>query len=328
MIELVERYVHQIGLYLPKNERADIEAELRSSIRDQLKDRFGESPTQADVAAVLTAMGDPRRMAASYARGQSLIGPDLYPYLMMVLWRVWVIVPTLVIFLGVFGALVSARQVDWARVLLDTLSGVVQATFMSSALVVLLFAIIERIGSRADQDQKEADFNPLQLPKVNDPRAIERSELIFGAIFGVFMIGVLIYFASAGGLRLPFSGNNPGDVIPVPIVWLLLLTSAVIGMIGIHLTVLRLNRWSGVLWMLQTLFEVFGMICLYFMFYTPILARLIATMPSLADAPIVGSIPQILVIITALSTLAVRGSRQVALWSFRSAIETPIASHL
>jgi hypothetical protein len=90
MSELIERYVHQVGRYLPNKERAEIQAELRSQIQDQLDDRYEGAPTQADVAAVLKELGDPRRMAASYGGEQYLVGPDLYPVMMMVLRRGWV----------------------------------------------------------------------------------------------------------------------------------------------------------------------------------------------------------------------------------------------
>jgi len=50
MTELVERYVHQVGRYLPPQKRAEIEAELSSQINDQLDDRFAGRPTQQDVA--------------------------------------------------------------------------------------------------------------------------------------------------------------------------------------------------------------------------------------------------------------------------------------
>ena len=106
MTELVERYVHQVGRYLPPKERAEIEAELRSQIEDQLDDRFGGSPSPAEVALVLKELGEPRRMAASYGSEQYLVGPDLYPYMMGVLRYGWVLVPAIVVFLTLFGAIV------------------------------------------------------------------------------------------------------------------------------------------------------------------------------------------------------------------------------
>jgi hypothetical protein len=324
MTDLIERYVHQVGLYMPRSERADIEAELRSSIRDQAEDRFGESPTQADIAAILTDLGDPYHMAASYNHGQSLVGPGLYPYLMMILRRVWVIVPTLVIFLTVFRALTAPQQGSWSGLLVEALFAIVQGTFLCSALVVLIFAIIERVSARVDR--RDAAFDPLRLPKVNDPRIVERSEVIIGVVLGVLVLTLLLYFLSAGGLTLPFGERSPDSVIPVPMLWLLLLAAAVTAMNVLHLRVLHLNRWTAALYLIQTILEVFGMICLYFMFYTPVFARLTAATPALANVPFINSIPQILVIITALSTLAIRGSRLVALWNYRDGADLPMTA--
>ena len=49
MNDLVERYVNQVGRYLPGGERKEIQNELRSLIRDQLDDRYKASPTEDDV---------------------------------------------------------------------------------------------------------------------------------------------------------------------------------------------------------------------------------------------------------------------------------------
>jgi len=105
MSELIERYVHQVGRYLSGKERDEIQAELRSQIQDQLEDRYEGAPTQADVAAVLKELGDPRHMAASYGGEQYLVGPDLYPVMMMVLRRGWVIVPPVAILVRLLAVL-------------------------------------------------------------------------------------------------------------------------------------------------------------------------------------------------------------------------------
>ena len=74
MSELVERYVHQVGRYLPNKEREEIQAELRSQIQDQLDDRYEGAPTETDVAAVLKELGDPRRMNQQQDVGPKGIG--------------------------------------------------------------------------------------------------------------------------------------------------------------------------------------------------------------------------------------------------------------
>lgn len=316
MSDLVERYVHQVGRYLPKKERADIEAELRSLIQDQLDDRFEAAPSQTDIAAVLAEFGDPRQMAASYNREQYLVGPDLYPYMMMILRHVWVIVPTVVIFLNIFGALVSSSQGTLLGLLVETLVSVLQSTLIFSAVVVLIFGFIQRIIT--ELDEKDKGFDPLTLPKVDDPHTVDRFEGTFGLVIGAFMLLVLSYFLQVGGLTLRFNLSDPGDVIPVPMTWLMLLIGAIIAMLILQIWVMRRNRWNISLWLIETILEVFGSVCLYFTVYEPLLGRILIAVPSLTNVSFINSVPEIIVIVFALITLVGRGSRLVALWNYRN----------
>jgi len=73
------------GRQLPRNKRADIEAELRSALTDSLEARSQGEPTQDQVVAVLKEFGRPEKVAASYwPEGQYLIGPRLFPLFRMV----------------------------------------------------------------------------------------------------------------------------------------------------------------------------------------------------------------------------------------------------
>ena len=77
-MDLIDRYIAEVGRYLPAKNRADIQAELRSSLVDNLEARAGENPSEEDTAQVLKEFGPPRKVAASYwPEGQYLIGPRL-----------------------------------------------------------------------------------------------------------------------------------------------------------------------------------------------------------------------------------------------------------
>lgn len=317
MTELVERYVHQVGRYLPPKERAEIEAELRSQIQDQLDDRYAGSPSPEEVASVLAEFGHPYQMAASYNRDQYLVGPDLYPYMMLVLRHVWVIVPTIVIFLNSFGALVSSQQSALFSFLLETLWAALQATLIFSAVVVLIFAMIQRIS--AELDEKETAFDPLNLPKVDDPRTVDRFEAASGIAIGTIVTLIALYWLFVGGLTLRFNLSDPGEVIPVPVSWLILLIATVVAEVIMHLLVLRRNRWSVELWLVETGLEVFGVICLYFAVFEPVFTRVITDNPSLTS--LLGSAAEIIAVGFALITLVSRGSRLVRLWNY----STPFA---
>jgi len=320
MAELVERYVHQVGRYLPPKERAEIEAELRSMIEDQLDDRYAGSPSPEDVMAVLAEFGRPNEMAASYNRDQYLIGPDVYPYLMMTLRHVWAVVPTIVIFLNLFAALTSERQGSWLDTIFATLVGVVQVTLSFSALVVLLFSFIERI--RPHLDNEETAFDPLTLPKVDDPRIVDQFETVAGIAIGSFFTLLFSYWLYAGGLTLRFNLLEPGEVIPSPLSWLVLLIASVGAQVIVHALALWRSRWSARLWLAGTILEVFGLFCLYFAVLSPGFARLITNNPSLGG--VLGSAPEIITVGLGLMTLLGRGAGLVRLWSYADGSPAPV----
>jgi hypothetical protein len=311
MNEWVERYVHQVGRYLPPNERAEIEAELRSQIQDQLDDRYEGAPSEEEVAAVLAEFGDPRQMAVSYSSDKYLVGPALYPFMMMVLRYGWLIVPSVMIFLSIFGALTSPPENPLLGFIVEPLIAALQATLIFSAVVVLFFAILQHSGDKFDKEKEP--FNPMNLPKVDDPASVDRFEGAFGIAFGTIVMLMLLYFLNVGGLTLRFNLNDPGEVIPSPALWILLLIMAGCAMLILEALVLRRNRWSVGLWLTETVLEVFGMICMYFAVLKPIFEHIVTTNPSLS---FIDSAPELIAIGYAVITLIGRGSRLVKLWNY------------
>jgi hypothetical protein len=313
MTELVERYVHQVGRYLPPKERAEIEAELRSQIQDQLDDRYEGARSQAEVASVLAELGHPRQIAISYTSDQYLVGPALYPFMMMVLRYGWLLVPAIVIFLNLFGALVSPPQTSLFSLIVDTVLGVLQATLIFSAVVVLGFALIQH--SHLKLDAKEEPFNPLDLPEVDDPHSVDRFEAASGIAIGTLVALVLLYFLRVGGLTPLFNLSDPGEVIPVPATWLVVMIVSAFGMIVLHLIVLRRNRWSAGMWLAQTLLELIGVVCLYFVLYEPVFERLVVSSPAFGSLPFVGSTGEVITVLSAILNLLGNGRQLVRLWS-------------
>jgi len=303
MTELIDRYLHQVGRYLPAQTRADITAELRSQIQDQLDDRYPAEPTAEQVAAVLRELGSPRQMAASYREPQYLIGPDLYPMLIEVLRYGWLIIPPILVFLGLFGRMIAPTDTPLINWLLETLWATVQAALIFSGAVVLLFALVQRSGLDLSGG---AAFDPLTLPAVNDPRTVERRDTAFSLAAGVVVMLVWLYFLRVGGLTLRFDLTNPGDVIPVPSVWMVLFIVVGVALIGLHLLVLWRNQWSAWLWLIETLIEAFGSICLYFVFYQPLLG---------GRTPL--PLPEILAAGYAIGILVNHSGRLIALWKTR-----------
>jgi len=84
-MNLIDRYIHEVGRFLPRKKRGSIQAELRSSVVDTLEDRYGPEADQDQVEEILLEFGKPRDVASSYhPRGQYLVGPGLFPLFQMV----------------------------------------------------------------------------------------------------------------------------------------------------------------------------------------------------------------------------------------------------
>jgi hypothetical protein len=319
MADLIERYVHQVGRYVPQKERTEIQAELRSQLQDQLEDRYQGTPTQEEVAAVLAEMGDPRRIAASYGGEQYLIGPMLYPVMMMVLRRGWVLAPPIIVALTVLGSLMSNETINVLGMLIESAVAAVQGTLLFSAIVVLIFAILERSGEDLDvlTGQKKQAFDPLALPEVDDPAAVDRFDATFNVAFNVFWALVLLYFLRAGGLTLRFDLAEPGEVLPAPVPWLVVLLIATVGTIVLYMAALVRNRWTLPTWVASIILELISAVGLYFVLWVPLRARLLTAVPELAGVPMFENGAEIILAATIVVVLAASVGKLVKMLSHR-----------
>ena len=77
---LTDRYVDAAMRTVPEAQRADLAAELRASIDDQIEARIEQGEQQGDAErAVLIELGDPDRLAAQYTdRPLWLVGPRYF----------------------------------------------------------------------------------------------------------------------------------------------------------------------------------------------------------------------------------------------------------
>ncbi|MBL8132300.1 MAG: hypothetical protein JNL42_10625 [Anaerolineae bacterium] len=317
MNELIDRYVHQVGLYMRPKERAEIEAELRSQIQDQLEDRFGGTPSQADVVAVLKQFGSPRAMAVSYSGEQYLVGPELYPFMMTVLRFGLPLVPAVVVIANVFGAALSPEGADWIRLLFDSIVTAAQAALIFLAVVVIFFAILQHSGEEMRASQ--AEFNPLDLPAVDDPGAVDRLESGVGIAIGTLFGIAILYYVQVGGLTLRFNLSDPGEVLPVPTVWLAVLLFTTFTSIVINLWMLFRRHWTFAAWLAETALEILGAMGLYFALFAPVAERIKETNPNLTWLPL-DQLPWIITLVMVVILVMGNGGKLIRLWQQRQGV--------
>ncbi len=318
MSELIERYVHQVGLYVRPKERAEIQKELRSQIQDQLEDRYGGSPAEADIAAVLKQLGDPRTMAASYSGEQYLVGPSLYPFMMTVLRFGLPLVPAVVVIANIVGAALAPEGGDWLGIFFSSIFTAAQAALIFFAVVVIFFAILQHSGEEF-RDAAEPKFNPLELPAVDDPAAVDRFESGIGIALGTLFGIAILYFIQVGGLTLRFDLNDPGDVLPVPMLWLIVLLITIFIAIFLNLWTLLRRRWTLGTWLVQATLDLVGAIGIYFVLLVPVFERVAQTVPELRDLPL-DQLPSIITVINVAFMVIMNGTRFIRLWQQRQGV--------
>ena len=182
-MSLIDRYIQEVGRHLPRKNRADIKAELRSSMVDNLEDRYGSDPTESKVADFLKEFGKPREVAASYfPEGQYLIGPSLYPLFRMIAWIV-------------VSAVLGAQVLAWGIAMLvagesfsalEIFGSLLNSIPVSLGWLVITFIILQRFDVKPELDDEPWD--PQSLPQINENEDIKRGELIFGLVFGILIL--------------------------------------------------------------------------------------------------------------------------------------------
>jgi hypothetical protein len=188
-MEVIDRYVHEIGEHLPWNLRADVEAELRSLLLDSLEERARAAQRPPDpllAEAVIREFGAPGEVARRYLpQDQYLIGPRLFPaYRLVVKIAVIVIAATCggLFVSAVVGSAVANREGPDLLAVAHTMWQAAVGIFFNLALVTLVFAIIERVQAR--HEATAPAWSPAMLPPVKDPDRISQA----GMVLHMYMI--------------------------------------------------------------------------------------------------------------------------------------------
>jgi hypothetical protein len=211
MSTLTDRYVEATLRRLPSGQRKDIERELRSSIADAVDDRVGggEDPAAAETA-VLTGLGDPARLAASYAnRPLYLIGPRLYTdYVRTLTALIGIVVPIVAVVVGIVRAV---NEAGFGEILGGVIGAAITTTVQIAFWVTLVFALLERTGARWDKGHA---WTPADLPAPPSRRARFR-DLIAECVATIALAAFILLSPSL------FPGKDAeGNPVPVLDPWL------------------------------------------------------------------------------------------------------------
>jgi hypothetical protein len=256
-MNLIDRYVREVGRRLPQKSRADIEKEIRSALEDMLEDRSkkdGRAVDEAMIVAVLKEYGQPEKVAASYLPERYLIGPQLFPMFWMVTQIVFVVLTALALVgLGLNLARGDAAPTAVLQTILDSFGQYFSGMMAAVGNIVLVFALIQRFAPNLEFESKQEakEWNPRDLPEVEKPDEIIKGNLIVEVVFTV--LGLILFnvypeyigiygFTDDKSFFVPILSDAFFSYMP----WINLLWAM---QIGCNLILLQQMRWqAGTRW--------------------------------------------------------------------------------
>lgn len=189
-LDLIDRYIAEVGKDLPRKNRLDIEAEILTAIEDMLAEcsrKNGKPVDEEMTIEVLKEYGAPRKVAASYHPERYVIGPRLYSSFLTV---VQVILPIVAaVSLVKLGVSLGQLELTFENIFEAIFVGI--AEFLGSAFtalggILVLFAIVQRF--LPDFKEETSEWDPRQLPKVSRRNRID----IGGTLLEIFACSLAI----------------------------------------------------------------------------------------------------------------------------------------
>jgi hypothetical protein len=201
--ELKKRYLYQVSRFLPTKGWEETEKEISSLIDDMTEARCGDrTPDSEDVKAVISKLGKPSELAASYNDSKMhLIGPAYFP-----LFKKTLLIMEGIAFASyLLGLIVSG--IEGTLVVEDFLS-FFPAILGVFATVTIVFFIIERQGVKLDElFELENELPPVPVKKAR----ISRSEPIIALVFSFLFLILILFFPQF------FGGWSPVGEHMVPV---------------------------------------------------------------------------------------------------------------
>jgi hypothetical protein len=309
-MNLIERYVSEIGKRLPRKARADIEAEIRSTLEDMLEERSTTAGRPADdemVRELLKGYGAPDKVAATYLPEQYLIGPKLLPIFWLVLKIVGTVLTVLAIVgfgvrFGMNGMGLQAFGAQFAKSALEYAGGIISAF----GNIVLIFAILERVLPRSEYENELSEgWDPAELTKEPEPDEVRGWEPVIAIAFT--LLSLLIFNLYPQVLGIGFLANGQWTSVPIlseaffrMLPWLNL--TWVLG-IGLQVMLLRQRRWTAPTRWFNIGLKIAGVVIAYLLLQGPSILALTAA--DLTEVSMEASAAAILVnLLTQVATFA------------------------
>lgn len=198
-MDLVDRYLQAVKMWLPSRQRNDIVAELGEDIRSEIDEKeadLGRKLNEDELVALIQRRGQPIVVAGRYRNQGSLIGPTLFPIYTLIL-RIAAI-PFVMTWVVRFGLRLShllasgASPVAW---LTHTSTEFWTSAVALFGVVTVVFAILERVERKTHflENWNPRDLKPVRTEK-RASRVSSLTELALQIAFALWWIRPSAFF--------------------------------------------------------------------------------------------------------------------------------------
>ena len=216
-MNLIDKYITEVGKHLPRKNRADIEAEIRSTLEDMLEERKqSQGPVDdATIMALLKEYGAPRAVAESYVGPRYLIGPRVYPIFELVTKIVLVVLLAVALAgLGISLSKSSLAGSEFLKTIGESALGLLGGLITAFGNIVLVFAILERVLPAKEFEKETEDWDPAELASEPDPDRVKFGEQIFEMIFLILFLILFNLYPGVIGFGF-FTGGEWNFISPI-----------------------------------------------------------------------------------------------------------------
>lgn len=263
-MSLIDRYVHAVAGYLPKDTRDDVLQELRTNIEDMLPEDY----TDKDVYKVLEELGSPLNLANEYSpKKRYLIGPGYYEKYLSILKMVVGICIAASVSIAVAMWIVDFSPVNYIDKIVELFTNMITGAFVGAVQgafwVTLIFVILERSGIETGHmpfyDEKWTPDSLPELPE-NGVLKISRGETVFAMIVTIIFTA-LVYFQPQLIALYTLGENGLVKVTPVFDLnrlsyYMIFIFASAIFQLGIFVWKYIVERWNMPLVVFHTLYNV------------------------------------------------------------------------
>lgn len=237
---LIDRYVYATTRAVPETQREDLARELRAEIAEMVAARTDAgAPADAAERATLEELGDPERLAASYAdRPLHLIGPAYFLVWKRLLTILLLWVPAILAIITTGSQLLDGEDVG--KAVGDGVSTAIEIAVQVAFWTTLTFALIDRYASPSDAPE----WSLSELPELPAKSHLTLAETAGTVATSVVTVALLVWqevrgvIETDGGQRVPLIDSDLWSTW-LPFLIALLVAEAVIAVVDY-----RRGRWT------------------------------------------------------------------------------------